>query len=408
MVNIKRSLLLFIVMIALVAGASGMAMYMGIDFSGFSGFSGGNGSVTVSADDYEEYQHLKDTYSKVDFLRNYVVENYYKEVNEEDLDTGILRGLFDGLGDYYSYYMTEEEYEAILISLTGEYSGVGITLAPNDDGYIEVIAPTEGSPAEAAGIRRGDIILSVDEVEYAGAEIDTAAAAIRGRSGTTVDLRVLRDGEELEFNLRREKIISKTIKSQILADQIGYIRISSFEESTYEDFKIALNDMEEKDVKGLVVDLRDNPGGLVDSCIDIADLLMDKGTVVYSENQFGNREYYTTKDGSTPIPYVLLVNGGSASAAEILSAGVQDNGEGKIVGTQTYGKGVIQQMDQLADGSAVKLTILQYFSPNGNVIHQVGITPDYPVELLDADYDAEGEIINDRQLNQALELFKQP
>lgn len=408
MVSIKRGLLLLIVIVALVAGASGMAMYTGIDFSRFSSFSGESGSVTVSTADYEEYQHLKETYSKVDFLRSYVIENYYKEVNEEDLDTGILRGLFDGLGDYYSYYMTEEEYESILISLTGEYSGVGITLAPNDDGYIEVIAPTEGSPAETAGIKRGDIILSVDGVEYAGAEIDTAAAAIRGRSGTTVDLTILRDGEELQFSLRREKIISKTVKSEMLADQIGYIRISSFEESTYEDFKIALSDMEDKGVKGLVVDLRDNPGGLVDSCIDIADLLMDKGTVVYSENQYGDREYYTTKDGSTPLPYVLLVNGGSASAAEILSAGVQDNGAGIIVGTQTFGKGVIQQMDQLADGSAVKLTILQYFSPNGNVIHQIGITPDHIVELLDADYDAEGEIINDRQLNKAIELIKQP
>ena len=406
MISIKKNLLVFLVIIALIAGASGMAMYMGIDISNLAGFSGNEGNVTISASDYEEYQYFKKTYDKVDSLRTYIAENYYKEVNQEDLDTGILKGLFEGLGDYYSYYMTAEEYESILISLTGEYSGVGITLSPNDDGYIEVIAPTEGSPAEDAGIKRGDIVLSVDGVEYIGAEIDTAAAAIRGKAGTRVNLVILRDGAELEFNLRREKIVSKTVKSEILADNIGYIRISAFEESTYEDFKAALYDMEAKVVDGLVIDLRDNPGGLVDSCIEIADLLMDKGTVVYSENQSGEREYYTTKDGATDIPFVLLVNGGSASASEILSAGIQDNDAGEIVGTQTYGKGVIQQMDQLTDGSAVKLTILQYYSPNGNVIHEIGITPDYVVELLDKDYDAQGEIIVDRQLNKALELLK--
>jgi len=242
--------------------------------------------------------------------------------------------------------------------------------------------------------------------EYSGTEIDVAAAAIRGKPGTKVTITVLRAGEENDFTIERKTIVSKTVKSDILDGNIGYIRISSFEESTYPDFKEQLSSMEEKDVKGLVIDLRDNPGGLVDSCIDVADLLMDKGTVVYSENQSGERDYYNVKDGSTSIPYVLLVNGGTASSAEILCAGIQDNAEGDVVGTLTYGKGIIQQMEQLSDGSAVNLTILQYFSPNGRVIHKIGITPDYVVELEEEDYDQDGTLIHDKQLEKAFDLLK--
>ena len=405
MITMKRSMLIFLVIVALLAGVAGTALYMDIGLSNFLKQPGEGGSVYVSEEAFAEYEHLKSTYGKVDSLRSYILENYYQELDDEDLNVGILRGLFEGLGDPYSYYMTSQEYESILISLTGEYSGIGVTLSPNEEGYIEVIAPTEGTPAEEIGIKSGDYIIKVDGVEYGAAEIDVAAAAIRGRSGTRVTITILRKGEESEFTIERKRIISKTVKSELLDQQIGYIRISSFEESTYPDFKEALNYMEEQNIAGLVLDLRDNPGGLVDSCIDVADLLMDKGTVVYSEDQNGERNYYNVKDGSTKIPYVLLVNGATASSAEILSAGVQDNGEGLVVGTVTYGKGIIQQMEQLPDGSAINLTILQYFSPKGNVIHKVGIVPDYVVELQEEDYDLNGQLVNDRQLDKAIELL---
>ncbi|NCB41293.1 MAG: S41 family peptidase [Clostridia bacterium] len=406
MVTIKRNLLLFLVVVAFIAGVSGTAIYMDISLSNFLDRPGEGGSFYLSEEDYTHYEYLKETYEKADLLRAYILENYYIELDEEDLNLGILRGLFEGLDDPYSYYMTAQEYESILISLTGEYSGIGVTLSPNEEGFIEVIAPTEGTPAEEIGIKSGDVITKVDGVAYSGAEIDVAAAAIRGRSGTKVTITILRAGEENDFTIERKTILSKTVKSDILDDNIGYIRISSFEESTYPDFKEQLSSMEEKNVAGLVIDLRDNPGGLVDSCIDIADLLMDKGTVVYSENQAGERDYYNVKDGSTSIPYVLLVNGGTASSAEILCAGIQDNAEGKVVGTLTYGKGIIQQMEQLSDGSAVNLTILQYFSPNGRVIHRIGITPDYVVELNEEDYNQDGTLIHDKQLDQALALLK--
>ena len=396
--------MIFLVIVALAAGASAMAFYTGTGWEGLLDPSGKE-EVSISAQEYEEYRRLVDSYGKVDALKAYIDEYFYQSVAPEALELGLLRGLFMGLEDPYSYYMTAEEYESVMISLTGEYSGVGITLSPNEDGYIEVITPTEDSPAFEAGIRRGDIILAVDGVKYAGSEIDVAAAAIRGRAGTRVKLNILREGQELEFTIRREKIVSQTVRWDWLEDQIGYIRIQSFEESTAADFEKALQSMERENARGFVLDLRDNPGGLVDICIDVADFLMDQGTVVYSEDREGDREYYYVKDGSTELPFVVLVNERTASSAEILSAGIQDNEVAPVIGTQTYGKGVIQQLDQLVDGSAVNLTILQYYSPKGHVIHEVGIRPDEVVELLPEDFSPEGALLVDRQLDRALEIL---
>lgn len=407
MITLRRSLLVFLVAAALAAGGFAMAFYTGAGWEGLKArFSGDR--VSISAQEYEKYRRFLDSYGKVDALRNYIDENFYKAVAPEDLELGLLRGLFMGLEDPYSYYMTAEEYDSVIISLTGEYSGIGITLSPNAEGFIEVITPTEGSPAFEAGIRRGDVILAVDGVQYQGAEIDVAAAAIRGRAGTRVTLDILRDGQELELTIRRAKIVSQTVRWEWLEDQIGYIRIQSFEESTAVDFEKALKTLEKENARGFVLDLRDNPGGLVDICIDVADLLMDRGTVVYSQDKNGNREYYDVQDGSTELPFVVLVNEGTASSAEILSAGIQDNEVARVIGTQTYGKGIIQQLDQLADGSAVNLTILQYFSPKGHVIHEVGIQPDEVAEPLEEDFSPEGAMIRDRQLERALEILKQP
>jgi carboxyl-terminal processing protease len=398
--------LIFLVIVALLAGASAMAFYTGADWEHFINPSS-RGDRSISDEEYQNYRYFIDTYGKVEALRTYIDEYYYKPVTTDELELGMLRGLFMGLEDPYSYYMTAEEYESVIISLTGEYSGVGITLSPNENGFIEVIAPTEDTPAYEAGIKRGDVILAVDGIQYTGSEIDVAAAAIRGPAGTRVTLIILRDGQEIEFTMRREKILSKTVRWEWLEDQIGYIRILSFEESTATDFKEALQTLERGNAAGFILDLRDNPGGLVDVCIDVADLLMDQGTVVYSQDKDENREYFYVKDGKTELPFVVLVNEGSASSAEILSAGIQDNEVAPIVGTRTYGKGVIQQLDQLMDGSAVNLTILQYFSAKGNVIHGVGILPDEVVEAAPEDYGDDGALLIDRQLDRALEILKQ-
>ncbi len=222
---------------------------------------------------------------------------------------------------------------------------------------------------------------------------------MRGKPGTKVDIVVLRGEEELDFSITRANIVMQSVRSEMLDGNIGYIRISSFEEKTAEDFKQQVRDMEIKRVKGLVIDLRDNGGGLVESSVQIADLLLDEGVVTYTEDRKGEKEYYKAKAGKTDLPYVILVNGGTASASEILTAAVKDHKGGKIVGTNTYGKGIIQSIEQLSNGDAVKLTIMQYFSPNGSVIHKVGIKPDVEVEALATD-------TTDKQLEKAVELLK--
>jgi carboxyl-terminal processing protease len=312
---------------------------------------------------------------------------------------GVYKGLFWGIGDPYSAYLTEQEYNDIMISTTGEYQGIGVTIAPDDNGLINVVSPIDGSPADKAGVKTGDKIISVGGKTYDGSSIDQAVAAMRGKPGTKVDLIVLRGENEMEFSITRANIVMQSVRSEVLDGNIGYIRISSFEEKTAEDFQSQLRDMEVKRVKGLVIDLRDNGGGLVDSSVQIADMLLDEGVVTYTEDRKGEKEYYKAKAGKTDLPYVILVNGGTASASEILTAAVKDHKGGKIVGTNTYGKGIIQSIEQLTNGDAVKLTIMQYFSPNGSVIHKVGIKPDVEAEALATD-------TTDKQLEKAVELLK--
>ena len=286
-----------------------------------------------------------------------------------------------------------------MISTTGEYQGIGVTIAPDDKGLINVVSPIDGSPADKAGIKSGDKIIGIDGDAYDGSSIDNAVAAMRGKPGSKVDLVILRGDKELQFNIVRANIVMQTVRSEVLDGNLGYIRISAFEEKTADDFKEHLRDMEVKGVKGLILDLRDNGGGLVQSSVDVADMLLNEGIVSYTEDRQGNKSYYKTNAGATDLPYVVLVNGGTASSSEILTAAIKDRKGGKIVGTTTYGKGIIQSIEKLTNGDAVKLTVMQYFSPDGNIIHKVGITPDIVVE-------ASADDETDVQLEKAEELLK--
>ena len=366
-------------------------------------------SVTpnISGSDYDGLVDIARKYAKADSLKDYIDERFYQPVPEEDLTEGMYYGMFEALDDRYSAYMNSSEYEQLTISTTGDYSGVGITMSVTEDGrFVYAAALTEDAPAWDSGIMVGDIIWKVDGVEYSGSQLDICAANVRGEAGTKVVLTIVRGEQILDFTLTRARILSKTVSSRMLDGGIGYISISNFENPTYDDFMKALKEIEGQGARGLVIDLRDNGGGLVTSCIKVADELMDKGTVVYTEDRNGNRDYYTTEDGRTKLPYVILINGYTASASEIMAAGIQDNGEGIIVGSKSYGKGIIQEVKALADGSAVKLTIMQYFSPNGSVIHKVGITPDYVVDLTEDCYDEQGWLVDDRQLDKAVDLLK--
>ena len=386
----KTVLVLLLVVALLVGGAAAM----------FAGRMGVNSNYTLTKEEYENWQYMQSTYGKTDMLKKMMESSYYVPVDGSKLIESSYYGLIEGLGDPYSEYVSKEEYEDYFSSMIGEYSGVGMSFYNNPDGVLEVVQVFRNSPAKEAGMQPGDIILKVDGKEYSGSQSSEAAANIRGKEGTSVEITYRRNGVENTVSIVRAPIEVETVDHSMLEDNIGYIYIESFESATAKDFKAALDDLTAQGARALIVDLRNNGGGLVDIAVEIADMLMDQGTIVYTMNHDGQKGYYRSKAGRTELPYVLLVNEYTASASEILSAGIQDNNEGKIIGTLTYGKGIIQTLQPLSDGSAVKFTISQYFSPSGKTIHQVGITPDYIVELVEGDD-------TDYQLRKAIEVLGQ-
>jgi len=314
----------------------------------------------------------------------------------------MYKGLFYGLNDMYSYYMTADEYDSLNVSMSSEFQGIGITFSYNEQYNLVIISTIDDSPAQNTGLLPGDVILMVDDVPYTAAEMDAAGAHMRGKPGTNVKLTIFRNGETMEFVITRANIVKQSVKTEMLDGDIAYIRISSFEENTGEEFQNELRSFEMKGVSGMVIDIRNNGGGVVRAGEKIADLLLTECTIVYLVDQKGEKRPTNSGGSATQIPYVLLVNGGTASTSEILAAAVKDNDGGKIVGTKTYGKGVVQSVIPLEDGSgdAIKLTTSQYLSPNGNVIHKKGVEPDYIVEL------AEDSQL-DLQLEKAIELLLQ-
>ncbi|MDO4482581.1 MAG: S41 family peptidase [Bacillota bacterium] len=360
--------------------------------------------VFVSQTDYENMKAAAYRYSAVDKMYKFLEDNYYQDLDEEEMVTGLIKGLFAGTGDPYTRYMTEEEYADMEKSYSGEFEGVGVSMNVSDDGYIEVISVIDDSPASKAGIRDGDLIVAVDDVRYSGEQLSEAAAVMRGEKGTGVKLTVSRGGVLMDFNLVRAPISDISVSSGMLEGNIGYIRIASFNNNTAQQFKKELQSMENKKAAGLVIDLRSNGGGLVDQSVEIADMLMNEGTIVYMENGKGEKTYYTSEAGRTELEYAVLVNGGSASASEILVAGIQGNDEGTIIGTQTYGKGITQKTWKLAGGGGIEITVSQYFAPDGGVIHKKGITPDIVVDFEESDI-TEGVVTNDRQLQKAVEIL---
>ena len=387
--EIKKKRLVIYVVAAFLAGAAVTGGACAAVFNGALGY------VKVSKSQYDDMSEVYERYGKLDYLYDTITSSFYKEVDEDAMMEGAYKGLVAGLNDPYSSYMTAEEYETWVATATGEYSGVGITFTQDEDGNFVVVSVTDDSPAADAGIREGDIIKTVDGQEYS--DLDVIGNAIRGEEGYEIEITYIRDGEEKSVTMTREKITQHSVEHRMLDGNIGYISISSFIETTGEDFSQALKELEEDGAQGLVLDLRDNGGGLVDACVQVADEFLDEGVVVYVEDRDGNRTDYDAKDGKTDLKTVVLVNENSASASEILAAALQDNGF-EIVGQTTYGKGVIQSTAQLEDGSALKLTIMQYFSPDGNAINEKGVTPDHQV----ANEENSGE---DAQLDEALSLF---
>ncbi|MEG1284368.1 MAG: S41 family peptidase [Romboutsia sp.] len=328
--------------------------------------------VVVSKEVYEGYKK----YNKLLGLESIVKEDFYQKPEDKKLVDGAIKGLFSGLNDPYSQYYTQSEFERLKEQTSGAYVGIGVIISPNaDDNTITIIAPIEGSPAEKGGIKPGDKILKVNGTIVTADKSDEAIGMIKGKSNTDVELTIKRDDEEFNVSIKREEIVSKSVESKVMEDNIGYLKITSFNETTYDEFAKALESLKSQGIKGLALDLRDNPGGLLNICEDIADELIGEGTIVYTKDNKGNTEYLKSDKKKLGVPIAVLTNEGSASASEILTAAIVDNKEGISVGTTTFGKGLVQSVRELKDGTGYKLTTAQYFTPNGDYINGKGIAP---------------------------------
>ncbi|MDD6190504.1 MAG: S41 family peptidase [Firmicutes bacterium] len=334
--------------------------------------------------------------SKFEEIKGYISEYYLEDYDEEKLMEEAYRGYVEGLGDPYTAYMTEKEYESWEVSSSDEYGGVGITFSMDEDGAYVVQQIYKDSPAEKAGIEPGDVLLKVDGKVYK--DINVMSSKIRGEEGSKVELTYSRDGKEKTAVMERASIKQESVESEMLDEKTGYIQISSFIESTGGDFSKALKKIEKNNAEYLVLDLRDNGGGLVDESVKVADAFLDKGVVCHVEDKNGNTDTYDAEDGKTKLKTVVLINENSASASEILAGALKDNGF-EIIGTKSFGKGVIQGTFNLKDGSAVKITMMQYLSPDKHEIHKKGIKP--TVKIKDNE-----KTEADEQLDKAIEVIK--
>lgn len=352
----------------------------------------------------------EETVEKLDEIYQNINIYYYEDFEKTDLEESLYKGLVEGLNDPYSVYYTEEEYEDLMVSTTGTYYGIGAGLSQNLDTMVVTITKVyRGTPAEEAGLKNGDIILAVDEWDATSMEVSKLVQHIRGEAGTTVHMTIYREstGETLEFDVERRHVELPSIEGEMLEGGIGYIQITEFQSKTDEQFEEMLESFRTQGMNGLIVDVRANPGGLLSSVVNLCDYILPQGLVVYIEDTFGNKEEYNSDKRCIDIPMVVLIDENSASASEIFAAAMKDYQYATLVGKTTYGKGIVQNIIPLDDGDALKLTTAKYFTPNGNYIHEVGVSPDVEIDYEytgpeDATYDKQ----YDSQFLKAVEVMQ--
>ena len=379
----------------MIAGIIIGAAFIGGRYSaGLGNASIGNGTIITPevAQKAESIQKVIDAY-------------YLEEENVADVKEGVYKGMVDALGDPYSVYFTKEEYDAFKESYTGEYCGIGASLLQDaETGIITIVKAFDGSPAKEAGMMTDDILYKVNGEEVTGQDLSEVVSKVKGVENTTVNITIVRENEEIEMEVTRKTISIPTVESKMLEDNIGYILISEFDEVTTTQYAEAYNSLKSQGMKSLIVDLRNNPGGGLSVVAQILDSILPEGMIVYHEDKNGQREEFKSdEEHKIDIPLVVLVNGNSASASEIFAGAVKDYGIGTLIGTKTFGKGVVQQMLDLGDGSAMKVTISKYYTPSGICIHGTGIEPDIKLEF---DAEAYKKDESDNQLQKAIEVLK--
>lgn len=390
-------------MIAVLAVIYGVISYRGISL-----VIGRNNGITAMPNSYllddEAVEKLNEIYS-------YMYLYYYEDFEIEDIQELMYKGVMEGLDDPYSVYYTEDEYREMMINTSGVFVGIGAGLTQDVDTMEVTISKVyKGTPAEEAGLLNGDKILMVNDIEATSMPLDDLVQKIRGEEGTKVHLQVYRESTEkvLELDVERRKVVIPSIEGELLADGIGYIQITEFQEKTAQQFDEMVADLQSKGMEGLIVDVRANPGGYLTTVVDILDTVLPKGLLVYTEDKYGNRQELSSDASALEIPMVVLIDGNSASASEIFAGAIKDYEWGTLVGTTTFGKGIVQNIIPLSDGDAIKLTTSKYFTPKGNYIHEVGIAPDVEIEYEysgpeDEPYDKQ----YDNQFLKAVEVMKE-
>ena len=347
---------------------------------------------------------------KIEYLEKLIDQEYLGEVDNDEMAEGVYAGLVYGLGDVYSRYYTADEYAQETASTDGAYAGIGVSIQKNKNGGVQIAECYEGGPGAEAGLQTGDVITAINDTDVTDMELSDVVSMIRENKDKTIVLTVLRENEESsrEISVDVTDVELPSVSGEMIDESTGYIQITQFTGVTPQQYKDTFAELKDKGMERLVIDLRDNPGGLLTSVCDILREILPEGLIVYTEDKYGNREEETC-DGKNKLdmPLAVLVNENSASASEIFAGAVQDHGVGTIVGTTTYGKGVVQELRQLSDGSAVKLTVSNYYTPNGNSINKVGIKPDVEVKLASVLLNKD-EITHeeDNQLQKALNVIE--
>ena len=341
-------------------------------------------------------------------IQSYVNQFFLDDIDQDKVQDAICKGMVNGLGDTYAAYYNEDEYQDMKEKTSGNYCGIGAVVSQSaTDGAINIVQTIKGGPAEKAGLKSGDIIIEVDGNSTQGMDLTALISRTKGDAGTKVKIVVLRQGHQKKYTITRKEIHSQTVESKMLDDKIGYIAVSSFEEVTKQQFRDALEKLEKEGERSLIIDLRNNGGGLLSTAVDMLDRLLPKGTLVYTMDKKGEKEVYSSTDKEHfDKPVAILVNENSASASEVFSGAMQDYKKAVLVGTTTFGKGIVQTVFDLPDGTALKLTTSKYYTPKGRNIHGTGLDPDIPVKLNDTTYtQKKSGLTIDNQLEGAVEYL---
>lgn len=360
-----------------------------------------NGDVYIQSDAVTDESGIgSEVEAKLNAIDSVLDSFYFEEVDDEKAKDSIYKAYLSSYGDKYTVYYTADEYKKLTETTNGTFSGIGAVCQISSEGGILLVDVYESGAGYKAGLRSGDRIIQVDGTDVTDMDLSSAVALVKGEKGTQVGLKIVRDGATSDYTVVRDEIEVQTVNYAITEDNIGYISVSQFENVTAKQFKAAIEDLKSEGAKGIIIDIRNNPGGLLTTVISMLKDILPNGLIVYTEDKDGNRKEYSDNDNEElDMPLAVLVNGNSASASEIFAGAIQDYGKGVIVGTQTFGKGIVQTVKPLTDGSAIKFTIAKYFTPKGQDIHGKGVTPDVVVE-----YDKDAD--EDTQISAALESVR--